>query len=149
MVFLRIQACALWQMGRNLILLSQTSSAPLLLSDANDCGSHHRKPIKQQQRRSLSSLLVCMAWAVWGGDTFCQLALGLFNYSDLRCWVNLIDLWICSSSICQEPVKTLLHGPSAMLSGPMTMKQKNLVGENLEVKSCRGGEGVLTTNFGT
>ena len=48
-----------------LSLLSQTARL-LMLSDANDRGSHHRKPIKQQQRRSLSSLLICTARSVLG-----------------------------------------------------------------------------------
>lgn len=99
MVFLRIRACSLQQMEGNPVLLSQSSSAPLVSSDANVHGSRHGKPIKQQQRRLLSSPLVLHGSLCLGGMTFCQLARSLLNYSHLQRQVNLTDLCICSSSI--------------------------------------------------
>lgn len=57
-------------MEGNPVLLSQSSSAPLASSDANVHGSHQGKPIKQQQRRLLSSPLVLHGSLCLGGDDF-------------------------------------------------------------------------------
>lgn len=99
MVFLGIRACSLRQMEGNPVLLSQSSSAPLASSDASVRGSRHGKPIKQQQRRLLSSPLVLHGPLCLGGATLCQLARGPLNYPHLQRRVNLTDLWIGSSAI--------------------------------------------------